>query len=134
MRKLLLVVLACTLATPAMAKKGRKVPSAARFQSSLIRLDPQTRLEQVCDLEAIKRIEQEKKIPVDRARGSASADSKTEVHKLIGTGGAFRSKGDWYELSFVCDASPDHMKVLSFVFKTGNAIPKAKWEDFGLWQ
>ena len=134
MRKILLVVLACVLATPSMAKKGRKVPSAANFQSSLISLDPQTRLEQVCDLEAMKRIRQEKKVPVDRAQGSASADSKTEVHKLTATGGAFRSKGSWYELSYVCITSQDHMKVLSFGYQTGNAIPKAKWEDFGLWQ
>jgi hypothetical protein len=134
MRKILLIILACALASPSMAKKGRKVPTAAKFQSSLSRLDPQTRLEQVCDLEAMKRIRQEKKVIVDRARGSASADAKTEVHKLTATGGAFRSKGDWYELSYVCNTSPDHLKVLSFVYQTGNAIPKAKWEEFGLWQ
>ncbi len=82
----------------------------------------------------MKRIKQEKKVPDDRARGSASADPKTEVHKLTATGGAFRSKGDWYELSYICNTSQDHMKVLSFVYQIGNAIPKTKWVDFGLWQ
>ena len=141
MRKILVVALACAVATPAMAAKKAKVrkgPSKAaveaRFQSALGRLDPQTRLEQVCDLEAMKRIKQEKKLPADRAQGAASAEPKTEGHTLTAKGGAFRTKGAWYELAFVCQASPDHMKVLSFEYQTGKAIPESKWEDFGLWR
>ena len=135
MRKILLVALACTFAAPSMAKsKVRKVSAQAKFQTALGRLDPQTRLEQVCDLEAMKRIKQEKKFPADRAQGAASAEPKTDGHTLTATGGAFRSKGAWYGLSFVCQASPDHMKVLSFEYQTGKAIPESKWEDYGLWK
>ena len=139
MRKILAVVLICCFAAPAMAaakskSKARKVSSEARFQTALGRLDPQTRLEQVCDLEAIKRIKREKKLPADRAQGAASAEPKTEGHTLTATGGAYRSKGAWYELSFVCQASPDHMKVVSFEYQTGKAIPESKWENYGLWR
>ena len=138
MRKILVVALICCFAAPAMAAKSkskvRKVSSEAKFQTALGRLDPQTRLEQVCDLEAMKRIKQEKKFPADRAQGTASAEPKTEEHTLTATGGAFRSKGAWYELSFVCQASPDHMKILSFEYQTGKAIPESKWEDYGLWR
>jgi hypothetical protein len=139
MRKILVVALACSFAAPAMAKSKSKVrkasaAAAAQFQTALGRLDPQTRLEQVCDLEAMKRIKQEKKFPADRAQGAASAEPKTEGHTLTATGGAFRSKGAWYELSFVCQASADHMKVLSFEYQTGKAIPESKWEDYGLWR
>ena len=135
MRKILVVALACTLAAPALAKsKVRKASAEAKFQTALGRLDPQTRLEQVCDLEAMKRLKQEKKFPADRAQGAASAEPKTEGHTLTATGGAFRSKGAWYELSFLCQASPDHMKVLSFEYQTGKAIPESKWEDYGLWR
>jgi hypothetical protein len=144
MRKILLVALACAVAAPAMAKSKskvrkvspevRKAAAEAQFRTALGRLDPQTRLEQVCDLEAMKRIKQEQKVPTDRAQGAASAEPKTEGHTLTATGGAFRSKGAWYELSFVCQASADHMKVLSFEYQTGKAIPQAKWEDYGLWR
>jgi hypothetical protein len=135
MRKILVVALACTLATPAMAKsKVRKASAEAKFQTALGRLDPHTRLEQVCDLEAMKRLKQEKKFPADRAQGAASAEPKAEGDTLTATGGAFRSKGAWYELSFGCQASPDLMKVLSFEYQTGKAIPESKWEDYGLWR
>jgi len=26
------------------------------------------------------------------------------------------------------------MKVLSFEYQTGKAIPESKWEDYGLWR
>ena len=109
-----------------------KAVASEKFRKALDRLDPQTRLEQVCDLEAMNRIKKDQKYSPDRAQGAASADPKTDGHKLTATGGAFRSKGDWYELSFVCEASPDHMKVLSFEYQTGKSIPKTKWEEYGL--
>src|SRR5882757_328008 len=146
MRTILVVALACTFAAPAPAmaksKSGKvakvskisRASADAKFQTALGRLDPQTRLEQVCDLEAMKRLKQEKKLPADRAQGAASAEPKTQGHTLTAKGGAYRSKGAWYELSFVCQADPDHMKVLSFDYQTGKAIPESKWEDYGLWR
>jgi hypothetical protein len=158
MRKIFLTALACALALafvdpsgaatkkkadPAVAatkkkgkkgaRKGPRIPPEAQFQQALTRLDPQTRLEQICDREAMRRIKDEKKLPVDRAQGAASAEPKTEGHKLTARGAAYRSKGAWYGLTFVCEATPDHMKVLSFEYQTGDVIPKAKWEDYGLW-
>lgn len=157
MRKIFLTALACALAIafvdhaaaaktkadPAVAatkkkgkkgaRKGPRIPPEAQFQQALTRLDPQTRLEQICDREAMRRIKDEKKLPVDRAQGAASAEPKTEGHKLTAKGAAYRSKGAWYGLTFVCEATPDHMKILSFEYQTGDAIPKAKWEDYGLW-
>jgi hypothetical protein len=88
MRKIFLIALAATLAVafvdPALAakkKKGRKGPKVSpevQFQQALNRLDPQTRLEQICDREAMKRIKEDKKLPVDRAQGQASAEPKTD--------------------------------------------------------
>lgn len=143
MRKIFLIVLVCALAAafadPALAakkkkaRKGPRISPEVQFQQALTRLDPQTRLEQICDREAMRRIKQETKLPVDRAQGQASAEPKTEGHKLTATGAAYRANGAWYGLTFVCEASADHMKVLSFEYKTGDAIPKSKWEDYGLW-
>ena len=126
---------ACALALLVLAVSSAAASDRRQKQLEfqLKRLDPQTRLEQVCDREAMRRIKDEKKLPVDRAQGAASAEPKTEGHKLTAKGAAYRSKGAWYGLTFVCEATPDHMKVLSFEYQTGDAIPKAKWEDYGLW-
>jgi hypothetical protein len=136
---LTLIVAIASPSMPASAKTKRtrhaaisKAAEGEKFRKALDRLDPQTRLEQVCDLEAMNRIKKDRKYAPDRAQGAASAEPKIEGDKLTATGGAFRSKGDWYELSCVCQATPDHMKVLSFEYQTGNPIPKAKWEGYGL--
>mgnify|MGYP002651049220 FL=1 len=134
-----IIVAIAAPATAANAKTKRtktaavsKAAAGEKFRKALDRLDPQTRLEQICDLEAMTRIKKDQKYSPDRAQGAASADPKTEGDKLTATGGAFRSKGDWYELTFVCQATPDHMKVLSFEYQTGKPIPKTKWEEYGL--
>src|SRR6187455_148759 len=71
-------------------RKGPRITPEAQFQQALTRLDPQTRLEQICDREAMRRIKDEKKLPVDRAQGAASAEPKTEGHKLTAKGAAYR--------------------------------------------
>jgi hypothetical protein len=137
---LTLVVAIAVPSTAAQAKtktRGKQVAvsqaaAGEKFRKALDRLDPQTRLEQVCDLEAMNRIKKDQKYKPDRAQGAASAEPRTEGHKITAKGGAFRSKGDWYELSFTCEATPDHTKVLSFEYQTGKSIPKEKWEEYGL--
>jgi Domain of Unknown Function (DUF930) len=52
---------------------------------------------------------------------------------LEGAGAAFRSKGKWYKLSYVCKTSDDHMDVLDFNYEIGAPIPESDWEKYGLW-
>jgi hypothetical protein len=100
-----------------------------RFLASLGRLDPQTRLEQVCDLEAMSRIKQ-----ADRAKSDVISHPVHNGNTLTATGGAFRQKGKWYQFAFVCKATPNHLRVLSFNFKAGEMIPEDKWSTYGLWK
>jgi hypothetical protein len=107
----------------------------ARFAASLQKLDPQTRLEQVCDLEAMSRIAKDAKLyRPDRAKTDVVSHPKHSGHTVKGSGGAFRSKGRWYSFSFECKGTPDHMKVLSFSYKIGELIPESKWAAYGLWR
>lgn len=107
----------------------------ARFAASLQRLDPQTRLEQICDLEAMNRIARDASPHhPDRAKTDVVSHPKHSGHSVKGSGGAFRSKGRWYSFSFECKATPDHMKVLSFSYKIGQPIPESKWATLGLWR
>ena len=39
-------------------------------------------------------------------------------------GAAFRSKGEWHRLKFMCETAPDHMHVLSLRYRIGDRIPK----------
>ena len=48
-------------------------------------------------------------------------------------GGAFRSRGKWYALTYSCTATPDHMAV-AFHYTIGAEIPETKWAGYGLHQ
>lgn len=106
-----------------------------RFAASLKKLDPKTRLEQVCDLEAMSRIAKDAKLyRPDRAKTDVVSHPVHTGDTVTGKGGAFRSKGRWYSFSFACKGSPDRMKVLSFSYKIGEPIPESKWAAYGLWR
>ena len=106
-----------------------------RFAASLKRLDPTTRLEQVCDLEAMNRISRDANpFHPDRAKTDVLTHPVHVGDTVRGAGGAFRSKGQWYSFSFTCKGSPDHMRVVSFSYKIGHPIPESKWASLGLWR
>jgi hypothetical protein len=107
----------------------------ARFAAALKKLDPQTRLEQVCDLEAMSRISRDSNpYRPDRAKTDVLSHPKHTGDTVTGSGGAFRSKGKWYAFSFTCKGTPDHMNVVSFTYKIGAPIPESKWAALGLWR
>jgi hypothetical protein len=99
----------------------------------LKQLDPDARFEQICDLEAMKRIGKDKTYRPERTIVSALGEPKVADTTMSGTGGAFKSKGQWYQFSFTCQTSPDHMQVQSFSYQIGAPIPAEKWEPNGLW-
>lgn len=108
--------------------------SDSRFVASLRHLDPDTRLEQVCDREAMLRIARGSRgFKPDRAKSYATALPQHVKDVLRAQGAAFRSKGKWYKLSFVCKGSPDHTEVISFDYKIGELIPARQWTTYGLW-
>lgn len=105
----------------------------SRVERMLKQLDADARFEQVCDLEAMKRISKDKAYRPERSIVGALAVPKISDTTMTGTGGAFRSKGKWYQFSFTCETTADHMKVQAFSFQIGEAIPEEKWEPNGLW-
>jgi hypothetical protein len=124
----LAIVAATIIVTTAVAADGR-------FERSLKMLAPAERLEQLCDYTAMTRIRSEaKQYRPDRAVTNAMAEPKTTGDTLEVSGGAFRSRGKWYALSYHCTATADHMSVVTFRFVIGEEIPESKWASFGLWQ
>jgi hypothetical protein len=105
-----------------------------RVTAMLRGLDPTTRFEQACGIEAMNRIKKEAApYRPDRAITDAVSEAKIKGDTMEGSGGAFRSGAKWYQFSFTCKASPDRMNVVFFSYKIGSAIPEGKWEEYGLW-
>lgn len=105
------------------------------LENMLKRLDPSTRLEQVCDAEAMKQINRDhREFRIDRSVVSAITEPRVKGDTLSGTGAAFRSKGKWYRYSFTCTAAPNRLSVLSFEYKLGDEIPETQWSQHGLYQ
>lgn len=106
-----------------------------QLENMLKRLDPATRLEQVCDVAAMSFIGRDhKEFRIDRSVVSALSEPKVKGNTLTGKGGAFRSRGKWYQYSFTCQATPERLRVLSFQYKIGDEIPEAQWSQHGLYQ
>ncbi len=96
----------------------------ARFERSLQRLDPEERLEQLCDYTAMAQIRNDNRsFRPDRAVANAMADAHVSQDTIKATAGAFRSGGKWFTLAYSCTATPDHLKVISFQYSIGPEIP-----------
>ena len=128
MKKLFLAVLASvTLAWPVHAMD-------AALRAGLLKLDPQTRLEQRCDAEVLDRISHDdRKYKADRVVAYAFATPEMMADAIRSPGAAFRSKGQWYRLKFKCETAPDHMEVLQFRYRIGDEIPEADWAKYNLY-
>jgi hypothetical protein len=128
MRKLIwLATMAIYTANPTLA-----------MDQSLVRqfekLDPETRLEQRCDTEAMEQISADKTVyRPDKVIAYTFADPIMENNFMKAPGAVFRSKGEWYRLKFKCSTGPDHIDVLSFKYKIGDLVPHDEWEQHYLY-
>jgi len=107
----------------------------AGFYDSLKRLDPATRLDEICDYEAMVRIDGDPSpYHPDRAKAEVLSTPQRTANSLITSGGAFRSDGRWYALSYTCKTTADHLKVTYFAYHIGKLIPASEWSKYGLWR
>lgn len=119
----------------AMVFAAHTAAADARFEKSLQMLGPAERLEQLCDYTAMTRIRKEvRQYRPDRAVANAIIDVTVKGDTIEAKGGAFRSGGKWYALSYTCKANAEHLKVEAFKYTIGSEIPEAKWASYGLWQ
>jgi hypothetical protein len=115
------LVLAPMAASPAFAID-------ARLRSQLEKLTPEERLEQRCDMEAMDQIGDGKGgFRPDKVIAYAFGDPKLDGTTIKTRGAVFRSKGEWYRLSYKCEASPDRLEVNAFKYKVGDVVPHEDW-------
>jgi Domain of Unknown Function (DUF930) len=108
-------------------------PRNRKTSESLKHLEPQTRLQQVCDLEAILQINRQyDQYAVDFVIAYATQAVLRKGDAIIANGAAFHSNGQWYNLAFECQVSVDHRDVAHLKFKVGDALPGDQWSDLNL--
>lgn len=135
MRRAALVLAFVLMSTGGFVEAQSEVKVEAGIEAMLKRIDPADRLEQICDYAAANRIGHDKNpYHPDRAVIDSISPVKIKGNTVVGSGGAFRSRGQWYQFSFVCKTTPDRLKILSFEYQIGERIPEDKWDDYGLWR
>lgn len=110
------------LNTPVMAM-------TALEKAQLEKLDPATRLEQRCDVEAMEQISRDvRKLSVDKVLAYAFSDPIAGKNSIKADGAAFRSGEHWYKLAFNCKTDDDHISVTSFEYEIGDEVPQDQWD------
>jgi len=100
----------------------------------LLRLDPQTRLEQTCDTEVLRAINHsEADFTVDKVIAYTFDDTIMGENDISAPGAAFRSRGSWYQLSYDCITGPRHLNAHTLHYAIGKRIPKEQWQDHQLY-
>jgi hypothetical protein len=114
------------------------VPTAAAagsMESLLAKLAPEERAHQACILRGFDIARKDARLRgADRMKTSIFGRAVLAGTTLSANGGAVRLKGHWYAMSFTCTLTGDLLKATSFSYNLGKEIPKARWEDLGLWQ
>ena len=112
---------------------------AAAFTASLTKdlekLSGTTRFVQACSLQALIEIAKDKNgLRPEHAAVDALAPPEIKGDTMQGSGAALRSRDKWYQFSFTCTTTADHLQVTSFKYTVGQAIPKAQWASLNLYE
>lgn len=107
-------------------------PRSAGARAALKTLDPDTRIEQVCNLEAMEQVRQWKAgSSPDYLVAYAMEDTKRTGAHLHADGAAIRISDHWYRFRYACTVGSDET-VTRFAFALGAEIPRTEWSDHGL--
>ncbi len=58
----------------------------------------------------------------------AFADPVMRGTHITAPGGAIRSGGKWYKLSYMCETSSDGLEIKSFSYQLGAEVPRSEWD------
>lgn len=106
------------------------VDAASSRTDQMLKLSPETRLEQRCDARAMGAVGREHKgYKPEEFVAYAFADPVIRGNQIRAPGGAVRSDGRWYRLSYVCETTPDGLDVKSFVYELGSEVPRGEWDE-----
>ncbi|WP_332697802.1 DUF930 domain-containing protein [Bosea sp. (in: a-proteobacteria)] len=102
-------------------------PRSRQARQALAQLEANERIEQLCNLEAMSQIHAWKAdFEPDRVVAYAMGRTKLIRSALEAEGAVFRSRRQWYNLSYRCELASGG-KVASFQFQVGEPVPRALW-------
>lgn len=108
-------------------------PENRSAREALKALSPMERREQLCDTEAMEQLHRWKSsLQPDRLIAYALLDTSADGATLHAPGAAFRSRHQWFALSFDCTVDPGSGTITAFRFVMGDAVPKARWSALSL--
>jgi hypothetical protein len=123
MRRLALILPVLMAALP-----GSALAADPGLVASLKELDATTRLIQVCDIAVMDKTSNRKDGVTDRAFIDMLHRPEINGDVAVGNGGAFRRKGEWYEFSYRCAVTPDHMQTTKLSVNGIRHVPHSEWE------
>ncbi len=108
-------------------------PSASLAASSrgeqMLKLSPETRIEQRCDARAMGDVgRQHKGFKPDEFVAYAFAEPVLRGSHISAPGGAVRSNGKWYRVSYSCETSANGLEIKNFVHQLGAEVPRGEWD------
>lgn len=102
-----------------------KEPASREVRATLPTLDRYERITQLCNIESTEQIRRAiKSSNPDTVSAAAFDDTTLTGLTMTAHGAAYRSKRNWYALTFDCTVLPDLSGVADYSFETGAAIPK----------
>lgn len=108
-------------------------PLSRKMREILPLFEEETRLEQLCGIEAMAQIVIAfKQFHPERIVAYARSDVRIEGNVLVAEGAAFRSGQEWHGLIFRCEFGADRKAITGFEFSIGKRIPKRLWEQYNL--
>jgi hypothetical protein len=115
-------------ATRMLSSRALDDPRSKGARQDLAQMSDQLRMEQLCGIEAMEQIHAWKRdLDPDQVVAFAGGEPKVAGTRLEADHAAFRSKRDWYAVSFDCTLSADLAAVTDFAFEVGATIPHARW-------
>lgn len=123
----ILVFLSLTAALVALEPAAH---AASSEDDQMMKLSPETRIEQRCDAKAMGTVGREQKgYKPEEFVAYAFSDTIIRGNHIKAPGGAIRSKGKWFKLSYDCETSPDGLAVKSFSYRLGAEVPRSEWDE-----
>ena len=121
-------MVACAVAVATAMSEGLAHAANLRIEQ-MLKLSPQTRIEQRCDARAMGAVQREHKgFKPDELVAYAFTDPILRGSKITALGGAIRSNGKWCRLFYTCETNVDGLDVVAFAYQIGAEVPRREWD------
>jgi len=120
-----LVVLSACFASPQATALSRQ----EQRDQQMLKLSPETRLEQRCNARAMGLVSREhKSFRIDEFVAYAYGEPIVHGDSMQAPGGAIRNGKAWYHLSYSCQTTDNSLGIKSFSYQLGAPIPREEWD------